>query len=158
MKITFTKKSVKAINKWLKRNGFNTTCTFVKGDELAYDADDDLILIPKHYNSEPDSLFVKCLRNLGLASDFDAVTLSILHELGHAQTFPLFTLNEWNAFDVKKLQMSIVGDPEEDSFYTDYWEVKDELAANTWATMYANLFENKVQKLENIIEENVKFG
>ena len=158
MKITFTKKSVKALNKWLKRNGFNTTCTFIKGDELAYDADDDLILIPKHYNSEPDSLFVKFLRRLGLVSDFDAVTLSILHELGHAQTFPLFTLKEWNGFNDIKLQLAIVGDPETDEFYTDYWEIPDELAANNWAVMYANCFDKKVQKLENIIEENVKFG
>lgn len=149
MEIRFNKKSVKAINKWLKKCGFGAKCKLVKSGDLEFDPNDNLILVPKTYDDEPDAAFMKCLRRLGLASDYDAVTLSILHELGHAETFPFFTDNEWIRCSLDKFTVN-------DCF--EYWNIKDELAANRWAVMYADSCTKKVEKLETIIEENVKFG
>ena len=153
MKITFTKKSVKAINKWLKKCGFETRCVIEKGGEMQFDPNDNLIILPKDYDDEPDTLFMKCLRDLGLTSDFDTVTLSILHELGHSQTAPLFTRKEWIACSLQKMFI-----PGGEEGYFEYWKVKDELMANKWAVTYADFFGKKVQKLENIIGDYVKFG
>ena len=153
MDITFTKKSVKEINKWLKKCGFPTRCVLEKGQDMQYDPNDDLIILPKEYASWPDSLFMKCLRGLGLTSDFDTVTLSILHELGHAQTYHLFTAKEWAACNVEKF---FIEGGEDGCF--EYWAVRDELLANKWAITYADCFGKKVQRLEDIISDNVKFG
>jgi len=158
MEITFNKKTVKAINKWLRRNGFGAECVFVKGDELAYDPNDDTILIAKHYNDEPDTLFMKCLRDLGLTGDFDATTLSILHELGHSQTSPMLSRKEWEKCAWEKFVLSATTDPTSDESRFKYWEIADEYAANNWAVMFVRCFPKKVEKLEKIIEENVKFG
>lgn len=149
MKIKFTKKAVKAINKWLNKCGFDVECELVKGGDLEFDPNDNLILIPKTYDDEPDAMFMKFLRHLGLVSDYDAVTLSILHELGHAETAHLFTRKEWEGCALAKFTATN---------HFEYWEVKDELAANRWAIMFADSCTNKVEKLETIIEENVKFG
>lgn len=149
MEIRFNKKSVKAINKWLRKCGFEAECVLVKKGDLEFDPNDNLILVPKTYNDEPDASFMKCLRRLGLTSDYDAVTLSILHELGHSETYPLFTDKEWIRCSLDKFAVN-------DCF--EYWNIKDELAANRWAVMYADSCTNKVEKLEKIIEENVKFG
>ena len=158
MEITFNKKTVKAINKWLKRNGFAAKCVFVKGDELAYDPNDNIILVAKHYLDEPDTFFMRCLRNLGLTGDFDAVTLSILHELGHSQTCPMFTEKEWEKCVVEKFAIAVNTEPMSEEGLLKYWEVADEYAANNWAVMFVKCFPKKVEKLEKIIEENVKFG
>lgn len=158
MKITFTKKSVKALNKWLKKNGFATECVYAKNGELEYDPDEDLITIPRRYVSEPDTYFIKCFRALGFTADFDTVTLSILHELGHAQTFHLFTAKEWCACHAKKSILALEADPDDENYYFAYWNVPDELAANNWAVLYTKSFPKKVERLENIIEEFVKFG
>lgn len=158
MEITYTKKLVKEVNKWLKKNGFTTRCVFDKETDLSYSPDEDLIYVPESYNGEPDSLFMRCLRNFGLTSDFDTITLSFLHELGHAQTLHLLTTKESKNCDVLKATYAIAIDEDDDDFYLKYWEVTDEVMANKWAVMYADCFEKKVQKLEEIIGENVKFG
>ena len=158
MEITFNKKTVKAINKWLRRNGFGAECVFVKGNELAYDPNDDIILVPKHYDDEPDGLFMRCLRNLGLTGDFDSTTLSILHELGHSQTCPILSAKEWRNCAEQKLMLAITTDVTSDESRFKYWEIADEYAANNWAVMFVKCFPKKVEKLEKIIEENVKFG
>ena len=153
MKITFSEKSVKAINKWLKNCGFEARCVIEKGGEMQFDPNDNIIILPKDYDDEPDTLFMKCLRDLGLTSDFDTVTFSILHELGHSQTAPLLTRKEWIACSLQKMFI-----PGGEEGYFEYWKVKDELMANKWAVTYADFFEKKVQELENIIETTVKFG
>jgi len=162
MKAKFTKKSIKKINKWLKKNGFAVKCARVDKDEddsnltFIIDFDDTMyILTPRWYDEEPDGMFMRCLRELGLKSDFDSLTLSILHELGHAQTYHLFTSKEWEACDKEK--EDIEEQDGEEAFFK-YWEVKNELAANKWLVLFADCFPNKVQKLENIIGETVKFG
>ena len=158
----FTKKSVKKINKWLQKNGFAVTCARVDKDEddndLTFIVDDDgamYILTPRWYNEEPDGFFMKYLRELGLKSHFDSLTLSILHELGHTQTYPLFMTKEWNACDKKKENLD---EPDRETTLYKYWEIKNEKAANMWLIMFAECFSNKVQELEDIIGETVKFG
>lgn len=157
MKITFTKKSVKAINKWLAKNGFDTECVYVKKGDLEFDPNDNIIIIPRDYVSDFDSPFMKFLRDLGLTADFDPVTLSILHELGHAQTFRLFSTKEWKWCAAQKAVLAGLAEGPTEDYLFGYWNVEDELAANNWAILYTKSFAKKVAKLEEIIEEFVKF-
>ena len=116
-------KTKEEINKWLKKNGFTTRCVFDKDADLSYSPDEDLIYVPESYNGEPDSLFIRCLRKFGLTSDFDTITLSFLHELGHAQTLHLLTTKESKKCDVLKAMYAVAIDEEDDDFYLKYWEV-----------------------------------
>lgn len=155
MKIKFTKKATKEIKKWLKKNGFGEVDCDLTAGEFQFDPNDYTILAPRNYDDSVDYLFMRCLRKLGLTSDFDAITLSILHELGHAETHALFTNKEHKSFNSDKFLLELSDIDGEDRFFK-YWEVKDELAANTWAIMYTKCFTNKVQKLEEIVEKYVK--
>lgn len=158
MKITFSEKSIKAINEWAKKYGFNTEYIFVKSGALEFDPNENEITVPRAYDSDYDSAFMKFLRSIGLTADFDAVTLSILHELGHAQTLDLFTAKEWKWCAVQKAVLAgISGGPDEEYLFT-YWGIEDELAANNWLVLYTKSFPEKVRELENIIETTVKFG
>ena len=158
MKITFTEKSIKAINKWAKKYGFNTEYIFVKSGALEFDPNENEVTVPRAYDSDYDSSFMKFLRGIGLTADFDAVTLSILHELGHAQTLDLFTAKEWKWCAAQTAILAgISGGPDEEYLFT-YWSIEDELAANNWLVLYTKSFPKKVQELENIIETTVKFG
>lgn len=158
MKIRFTKKSVKAINKWLKRYGFNTVCELVNKGGLEFDPNENVILIPRAYDSDYDSEFMKFLRSIGLTADFDPVTLSLLHELGHAQTLDLFTTREWKWCAAQKAVWAGLHSTTDEDYLFGYWNIEDELAANNWLILYTKSFPKKVQKLEDIIAENVKFG
>ena len=162
MKVKFTKKSIQKINKWLQKNDFAVKCARIDEEEddnnltFIIDFDDNMyILTPRWYDEEPDGLFMRCLRDLGLNSDFDSLTLSILHELGHAQTCHLFTKKEWEACDKEKEDIN--EQTGEETFF-NYWKVKNEKAANMWLVMFAECFPKKVQELEDIIGETVKFG
>ena len=157
MELKISKKVITPLNKWLEKNGFATTCETIK-KRMCYQPEEDIIYFPRKFDERGESLFIQCLRDLGLRYDFDNITLSFLHELGHAQTAPLFTTKEWNSFIKVKESQSITLDEDDDRFYLDYWELKDELAANTWAVLYANCFPEKVQKLEDIIGQYIKFG
>lgn len=158
MKFKFSKKIIKPLNEWLAQNGFNTECVFEKNGVFQYDPDEDIIIIPGTHMDEPDSLFMKCLRGLGLTSDFDTTTLSFLHELGHAQTISLFTVKESNKCDRIKAKYAVTIDEDSDDFYLEYWKVKDELLANKWAITYADCFTDKAQKIEDIFGKYIKIG
>lgn len=158
MKITFSEKSVKAINKWAKKYGFNTEYIFVKSGALEFDPNENEITVPRAYDSDYDSSFMKFLRGIGLTADFDAVTLSILHELGHAQTLDLFTTREWKWCAAQKAILAGISDGPDEDYLFGYWNIEDELAANNWLVLYTKSFPKKVQELENIIETTVKFG
>ena len=157
MEFSFNKKSVKAIQEWLDNNGFCVNCE-IDNKILAYAPDSNTILLPRRYDDMPDTLFMRWLRGLGLTADFDTVTLSVLHELGHAQTLGMFTNRESENCDIQKAILAMTIDEDSDDFQFEYWKVKDEAAANTWAVMYTNLFPQKVQNLEDIIEQYVKIG
>lgn len=159
MDFKISPKIIKPLNQWLKRYGFEAECIYKKNGVFQYDPSSDIITIPGIYNGDDyDSLFMRFLRSHGLTPDFDAITLSLLHELGHSQTQSLMTDEESEECDVIKAVYSMTIDEDSDDFQFKYWEVKDEFMANTWAIMYANCFLNKVQNLENIFEKYVKFG
>ena len=158
MKITFTKKSIKAINKWIEKNGLGIECVLKNKGELEYDPNEYVIEVPRNYDSNYDSEFMKFLRGIGLTCDLDAVTISILHELGHAHTEYLFTPKEWKWCNAQKKIWAGLHDGPTEEYLFGYWNIEDELAANNWLVLYTKSFPKKVQKLEDIIETNVKFG
>ena len=158
MEIKISRGIIEPLNKWLVHHGFEVECKYSKNGAFQYDPNCDIIIIPGTYDDDPDSLFMKCLRGLGLTSNFDTLTYSFLHELGHSQTTNLFTTKESQECDAIKDFFSIAIDEDDDDFYLKYWEVRDEKLANKWAVTYADTFPYKAQKIEEIIEKYVKFG
>ena len=158
MKIKFTKKSVKEINKWLRKHHFYAECVFIKKGDLEFDPNEREILVPANYVSDYDSVFMKFFRGIGLTCNLDTVTLSILHELGHAQTVSLFSPSEWRYCAAQKAIWAGLHSEADEEYLLGYWNIEDELAANNWVVLYTKSFPKKVQELENIIEKYVKFG
>lgn len=153
----FTKETIKPVRKWIKENGFSVGCRLTE-KEFFYDSFSNAIYLPKGYtDEETDPFFKAFLVENGLKNEnLNAVTLSILHELGHAETDHLFTETEW-AFDA---MMKIENDehalekyPTAKDYLYAYWNNLTEKSANNWAIMYANTFENKTEILNEIIEK-----
>lgn len=156
MEFTLTQKFVKDVNKWLKANGFSTRCELnIDDNEFYYDEDENVIGLGENYDSSPDSDFVEFLRKYGLTSDFDAITLSILHEIGHSETLKLFTEKQKMRFQEEIVNINlisfVVDDKEEKKLRFQYWEVPHEYTAQLWVVFYTNCFSDKVQELEDII-------
>lgn len=157
MTIKFTLDTTKAIRKWLKKNGFSATCRLTKGAnaELQYDPNCNFIYVPVDYDDSLDELFLGWLRRHGLSPDIniDRATLSILHELGHSETFKYFTEDEWFECAALKELMYVNEEMTDEERGEYYWGMKDEYAANMWLIMFAKAFPDKVKKLsEKIIE------
>lgn len=147
----FTKSTTKAIRKWLKDNGFNVSCRL--GNEMVFDPNIDSIIVSKEYDTSADGYFMEFLREYGLTNDFDAITLSILHELGHAETEHLFSEEEWNNDMVIKAEFANQEVIDEREYNYKYWKTNVEFSANLWVIMYVKAFPEKVNQLEDIIEE-----
>lgn len=147
----FTKELIEELNVWLLANGFDLECSI--GEELQYDAMIDTIIVPFEYDNSLDTYFMKFLRKNGLENNFDAITLSLLHEIGHSQTHHLFTTNEWNSDAVLKT-MLVMTDASIEEINYGYWSTATELSANLWLIMYVKLFAKKVDELERIIESH----
>lgn len=120
-----------------------------------YSPDEDIIYMPKgEYNTFFDSDFMAFVRELGLFTDFDCITLSLLHELGHAETCIDFDELEWGACSVLKMDLYEKSDNMPFSEYiSKYWNIPDELAAQKWLVVFANGYQKECQDLENIFAE-----
>lgn len=150
--VRFDKTTTKAIRKWLKANGFNVSCRVGKYD-LSYAPDLNSICVPYEYDDSLDTYFMKWLRKKGLKCDFDCMTLSLLHEVGHYMTENLFTEEEWDSDNMVKEALSM-GTMKEKDFIFAYWNCPTEYMANMWLISYANTFADKCQELEDIIVAN----
>lgn len=145
----FTKELIEELNAWLLANGFDLECGV--GEELQYDVMINTIIVPLEYDNSLDTYFMNFLRKNGLENNFDAITLSLLHEIGHAETEHLFNRQEWNREAVIKSMLSMTDASIEEINY-GYWSTATELSANLWLIMYVKLFAEKVEQLEEIIE------
>jgi len=145
----FTALTTKQIRQWLKDNGFSVGCRL--GNEFLYDPTDNYIQVQKNYDDCFDYDFIKCLKKLGLKYDFDCITLSILHELGHHETECDFTEEEWDYDNVYKafLQCTI---KDQHKLNVKYWECETEKVANEWLVDFVKSNPKQVQDLEDIIE------
>lgn len=152
MNIRFTPQTTKAIRKWLKENGFHTGCRL--GRDMAYEPNENYIIVPRTYDEDLDIYFMKFLRKNGLKNDFDCTTLSILHELGYCETYHLFNEDEWNNDAMIKNVLSM-GESDQEQFIYRYWQTETEFSANNWLIMYVKCFEHKVAELEDILWENM---
>lgn len=101
----FTKELIEELNAWLLANGFDLECGI--GEELQYDVMINTIIVPLEYDNSLDTYFMNFLRKNGLENNFDAITLSLLHEIGHAETEHLFNRQEWNREAVIKSMLSM---------------------------------------------------
>lgn len=157
MSIKFTLDTTKAIRKWLKKNGFSATCRLTRGAnaELQYDPNYNLIYTPVRYDDSLDELFTSWLTRHGLETDLDCITLSILHELGHSETFKYFTEEEWFECAALKELMYVNEDMTDEERGDYYWNMKDEYAANMWLIMFIKAFPDKAKKLSEKIKETL---
>ena len=151
----FTKESIKAIRKWIKESGFSVGCRLTE-KEFFYDSFQNAIFLPKSYtDEETDPIFKAFLVENGLKNaDLNVVTLSILHELGHAETDHLFTDTEWTFDAMLKIsndENALEKFANAKEYLYAYWNTLTEKGANNWAIMYANTFETKTQILNEIV-------
>ena len=154
--VGFSKESIKAIRKWIRESGFSVGCRLTE-KEFAYDNTLNAILLPKHYeDEETDPFFKAFLLENGLKNaDLNVITLSILHELGHAETEHLFTIEEWALDTLLKInndENALKKYANAKEYLFAYWNTLTEKSANNWAIMYANTFETKTQILNEIVE------
>ena len=147
----FTALTTKAIRMWLKENDIECGCRL--GGVMSYDDNDNCIYVGRVYDNECDYDFIKCLRGLGLAVDFDCITLSILHELGHWFTYNDFTDRQIDIYANAVERISNIEDSEKRN--KKYWELRVEYVANVWAVEFANEHKKEVQALEDMIYETL---
>jgi len=143
-----TKDTTKQVKQWLTSNGFNVGCRL--GNDFYYEPEQNYIAMASNYDSTYDEDFMKCLRKNGLASNYDAITLSILHELGHFATLPMFSAEEWELDSIEKDTLRYTCKSQRRLNFA-YWATPTEFAANNWAIMYCKIFPNKVDELEEIV-------
>lgn len=154
--VGFSKESIKAVRRWIKESGFSVGCRLTE-KEFFYDNFHNAIFLPKNYaDEETDPFFKAFLLENGLKNaDLNVVTLSILHELGHAETDHLFTDTEWTFDAMLKISIdenAIDKFANAKEYLYAYWNTLTEKGANNWAIMYANTFETKTQILNEIVE------
>lgn len=148
--MVITKETTKAIRKWLASNGFKVGCRL--GKEFYYEPEENYIAVASNYDDTYDTDFMVCLRRLGLASNFDVITLSILHELGHKETEKYFASNEWENDSVLKAVLPYTTKSQKRLNF-QYWATPTEYSANNWLVMYCKCFPEKVEELEEIVSE-----
>lgn len=155
----FKTKTAKAITKWLEANDFTCICKLDK-TEFAYDLWDDEIFIPKEYRDElSDYYFYETLLKMGLKNkNVSVYTLSILHEIGHAETLPFLDEIELTFCNLK------ADEAEEQKYFTveegltAYWNTPREKMANEWAVKTANEFPEAVADLDEIVKSGLIVG
>ena len=159
--VGFSKESIKAIRKWIRESGFSVGCRLTE-KEFFYDSFQNAIFLPKNYaDEETDPFFKAFLLENGLKNaDLNVITLSILHELGHAETDHLFTEEEWALDTLLKInndENALEKYANAKEYLYTYWNTLTEKSANNWAIMYANTFEMKTEKLNEIVEKALTF-
>lgn len=150
----FEKGLTKELRHWLKDNGFAVGCRW--GKEWAFEPEENYITIPKVYDSDSDDDFIHFLRSNGLANDFDCITLSMLHEIGHFETMPYFTNEEWENDALVKCVYEL-SETDYSEYLYKYWNTQTEYSANMWAIMYVKAFSSKVEELEDIFGNYLKW-
>lgn len=149
------KETRKAINNWLILNDFD--CAVIKDDTWEYFPDEELIGIPKKYDNEMDTYFMEFLRELGLMENFDCITLSLLHELGHHETLEILTNEEYETCCLAIDEIGIAFNDNDNKYYHCYWNIPSELMANEWLVNFANANPKICQDLEDAIFETLKW-
>lgn len=142
-----TKETTKNIRHWLGKNNFE--CTINLGNDFYYNPTNERIVISRNYISTNDYDFIVCLRKLGLLYDFDCITLSVLHELGHFMTENNFTDTQWDKDSEKKEKLSTKYSGSKLNFI--YWSCITEKVANLWLVDFVNNNKELVEDLEELI-------
>jgi len=146
MKIT--NKTIRALNKWLEKNEMGCECEL--GKVFEYEPNDDIIIVPNHYDGEFDEFFMSYLRSEGLISNIDCVALSFLHELGHALTLNDYFTDKDFMNDILARELISYSDTcMEQSLYA-YWNLPTEHIAQVFAIDFANQYTDSAQELEDI--------
>ena len=146
------RQTTQAIRQWLKKYNFDSKCQL--GNDFECIPDTHTIIVNRNYNSYADTEFMHCLRNLGLKYNFDCITLSVLHELGHSETEHLFSEDDWAICAVQKFVLYDKSSTMPfETYINKYWEIKDEKMANIWLVNYVNNFAENVAELEKNLEK-----
>ena len=139
---------------WLCSHGFsNIDIDFEKDFGYAIDPDSNIryINIGIEDFEDTNNYFSQFLFEYGLKYlKISAPVLAFFHELGHHMTLNSFTDEEiWLCFFAKGFDN--VGS--EQDWYTNYWLIGDEFAANAWEINYINSHIEDVKEFCNIFEK-----
>jgi len=157
MIISFDKNSTSAVRSWLRRNGFNCGCGI--GHSFCYSPDTHRIEVPKTYKTNIlDTYLIEYLSDKGMkCENIEALTITILHEVGHSETIRLFSEKEFQKDMEEKfrIETKLTEKNLKESNYK-YWKLPTENMANNWAINYINTFPQKVERLTKILYRNCK--
>jgi len=146
--MTITKETTKVMREWLKVNDFDCGCRL--GTCFEYDPCDYIITVQKNYKEDYDTDLMEVFRTLGMTTNFDIITLSFLHELGHFATLDTMTEKAY-AKDIF-IRESVIAYIEDDHDRNiTYWNLKSEKMANEWVVDFCETYPEIVQDLEDRI-------
>jgi len=145
-----TKLQLKKIEKFINKNICDITLKF--DDCFYYDDTTRTIAIQKNYTGEGDNHFIAILKEKGLKGNYNAITLSLMHELGHANTLEYISNKKYDKCNAILDTLYTKGLSDK-KFYKAYYKVYSEKVANTWAIKYINAHEKEIKKLEKLLDK-----
>ena len=134
-------KGVKPINKCLNKFLAEWGLTAVMGTDFAYLYKRNVVVWTPVVSVKNDTDFQNFFESLGCIVKCDVFLYSILHEIGHSQTFDDLSEADY-AYSLDRKSQEISND--------EYFRLPDELAATMWAVDFLN---NNVDKVRVWWEE-----
>ena len=129
--------------------------TAILGPDFEYEFVTDNVYFAVLVPSEMDKWFMEFAKENGLEYDCGSFLLSLLHEVGHGETYDLLTDAEEKK--CRKIKSKLT-DSKEDSF--TYFALPDEYEATMWAIEYVNEHKDKlekfVKKFQKVFKEFLK--
>ena len=125
-----------AFNAWLMKHNFEARIGGMDTD-FYWKPVEDTISYSFVYAQKYDTVFQKVCEKLGLAYEIDIFWLSLLHELGHSETWHLVE-EEHHIIDIETYTSE------------DYYYHPRELVATQWAVDFINEHFDWVQELMNM--------
>lgn len=157
MKPQINAETTKAIRAWLRANNIKVGCRLGKCFE--YEPNEHFIVTAREYDDCVDKMFVNWLCKHGLNNEIvkdasNIIALSVLHEIGHAETVKLFSDAEYMVDAIVK-EIKVPNCKTYEQALEMYWNTPTETAANLWAIMYANTFPSKFASLSAILNKTI---
>ena len=156
MTIYLDKEMRKGLREWLSAHHFKATIRKENGGSWSCIPDKKQIYVPTTDSTDFNAELMSWFRDHNYTADFDIITLSFLHELGHCITRTtdlelnrLLLLEKYNSDTL----FNSLPDSEKNRLY---WDIPFEAAANEWAINFCEKHPAAAQRLENILASCIK--
>lgn len=137
MKLKGYKPLEKEVNKLTKKFG----CTAFLGTDFGYYPATQQIEFSLVVNQTDDAYFLASIKRLSPAVIMDIFLWSLLHEIGHSETYDDITMAEYEIDRLTKEQIN-----KGEIARTEYYNCTDERLATAWAVWYANSHAIELEK------------